>query len=66
MFYVFLREADDTWTPFKNNIKTLGDAVKWADAKGIDYEIEHTSPGRSEIVASRIFGKRVVRRPRKS
>ncbi|QIG73294.1 hypothetical protein EVC02_073 [Rhizobium phage RHph_N17] len=62
MFTVYLRESDDTWTPFKHCLSKV-EAITWADEKGIDYQVEvQPRGGEAETVAIRKFGKCVTRR----
>lgn len=64
MYAVYLRESDNTWTPF-HDAKSQVEAVAWADRKGIDYQVEHIFRGGSQLVAIRKFGKHVQRRNKK-
>lgn len=65
MYVVNLREMDNTMTPFYH-ANSLAKAVEWADKKGIDYIIDYIFFGGHEQIAEHVFGKRVVRRKKKS
>lgn len=62
MHAVYLRESDDTWTPFFQGTKD--NCILFADAKGVDYKVEHIAfgAGTSVEIARRMFGKCVKRR----